>query len=362
MKSVIVLSFLLSLMILVPACNDGGSTAPNVTPRQEVGSLALLFSNPPSDITQVVATVSRQGFEARTVTLMIHDSTQSASGSFADVPVGMWHLRVQAFDQDSVVRFAGETDVDVHPGQIAQVTLQLVPTSGGIQITVTWGQPPLPANGLMAYYPLNGNADDVSGNGNTGVVSGAVPTANRHGTPNSALWFDGVNDNITIPSSPSLHPIDQMTIAFWIRVDRMQNNYLSVLTKSNPANPLSSREYRVDLKFGGPVYYYFQVHSAGDGYEQHTVFSNNLSGHEWMFFTAVIDRQNHVMKTYVNGVLNVETDDSYSSFNTNDDPLMIAMESETWPDHSPFLGALDEIRLYNRALTPPEIQALYTAP
>ena len=361
MKPIIAVSFLLSSFAFFSSCSDKGVVDPNAVTPQELGKLSLLFSTPPPEITQVVAILSRQGYTTRTLSLTIHDTTQSASGSFSDVPVGVWHLIVEARDSSAIVRYRGETDVQVNPGQIAQVNLQMLPTSGGIQITVTWGTPN-PSGGLIAYYPLNGNANDLSGNGNNGVVSGAIPTANRHGSPNSAFWFDGIDDKITIASSQSLHPLNQLTIAFWIRTDSMHDNYLSVLQKSGPGQNLSYREYVVHLKQAFPLLFYCQVHSAGDGGTQHTVFSNNFSTHQWLFFTAVIDRQNHVMKTYMNGVFNQQINDSYSSFNANNYPLMIGVEAETWPDHSPFLGALDEIRLYNRALTSAEIVALYSMP
>jgi len=359
MKRTFQLPLLLAIFFL--ACNDSGSNSPNVVPSYELSKMTLSFSAPPPEIAQVVAAISRQGFATRTLSLTIHDSTQSASGSFSDVPVGVWHLMVEALDSGAVVRYRGETDVQVQPGQTAQVSLQMLSTSGGIQITVTWGTPN-PSHGLMAYYPLNGNANDLSGNGNNGVISGAVPTANRHGTPSSAFWFDGIDDKITIASSQSLHPLNQLTIAFWIRTDSMHNNYLSVLQKSGPGQNLSNREYVVHLKQASALLFYCQVHSAGDGGTQHTVFSNNFSPHQWLFFTAVIDRQNHFMKTYVNGVFNQQVNDGYSSFNANNYSLMIGVEAETWPDHSPFLGALDEIRLYNRALTSAEIVTLYNMP
>ena len=357
MKPIILSAFSLFLTLCAACVDRGGDTSGVVAP-QEVGRLALLFSSPPPEITHIVATLSRQGYTTRTLALVIQDSTH-ASGSFNDVVVGTWHLRVEAFDSGSIAQYAGETDVEVRPGQLSQVALQLVSTTGSIQITVTWGTPPVPPAGLVAYYPLNGNASDLSGNGNNGVVSGPIPTADRHGSPNSAMLFDGVDDMITIASSPSLHPLNQLTIAFWFRTDSMHDNYLSVLQKSGPGQNLSNREYVVHLKQGSPVLFYCQVHSAGDGGTQHTVFSNNFGTHQWLFFTAVINRQNHSMQTYMNGVFNQQIYDNYSSFNANDYPLMIGVEAETWPDHSPFRGALDEVRLYNRALTTTEIQALY---
>ena len=56
----------------------------------------------------------------------------------------------------------------------------------------------VPSEGLVAYYPFNGNANDVSENGNNGTVSCATLTANKDGDENSAYSFDGDQDQITI--------------------------------------------------------------------------------------------------------------------------------------------------------------------
>ena len=58
----------------------------------------------------------------------------------------------------------------------------------------------VPANGLVGWWPFNGNANDESGNNNNGTVNGATLTSDRFGNQGSAFGFDGVNDNITIPS------------------------------------------------------------------------------------------------------------------------------------------------------------------
>jgi choice-of-anchor C domain-containing protein len=105
--------------------------------------------------------------------LAVSDSTQSASGSFADVEPGMWHLRVVALDSAGSTRYSGETNVDVQPGQTAQVTLQLEPTTGGgIAIFVTWGSggPNLLVNGSFeegpwvgTYLPLDSGSTAIAG-------------------------------------------------------------------------------------------------------------------------------------------------------------------------------------------------------
>ncbi len=54
----------------------------------------------------------------------------------------------------------------------------------------------LPKEGLVGYWPFNGNANDESGNGNHGTVNGATLSSDRNGVANSAYNFDGVDDYI----------------------------------------------------------------------------------------------------------------------------------------------------------------------
>ena len=56
----------------------------------------------------------------------------------------------------------------------------------------------VPTDGLVAWYPLNGNANDESGNGNNGDVIGALPTIDRLGQESSAYSFNGSNQYIGI--------------------------------------------------------------------------------------------------------------------------------------------------------------------
>ena len=65
--------------------------------------------------------------------------------------------------------------------------------------TMTIGQVPtyVPANGLVGWWPFNGNANDESGNNNNGTVNGATLTSDRFGNSNMAYNFDGINDYIS---------------------------------------------------------------------------------------------------------------------------------------------------------------------
>ena len=67
-------------------------------------------------------------------------------------------------------------------------------------------------NGLVGWWPFNGNANDESGNGNNGTVGGATLTTDRNGVANQAYNFN--SNYIEVLSSPSLS-ITQGTINFW---------------------------------------------------------------------------------------------------------------------------------------------------
>ena len=68
--------------------------------------------------------------------------------------------------------------------------------------TISFAQIPsyVPSNGLVGWWPFNGNANDESGNGNNGTVNGATLTADRFGVADKAYSFDGVDDYIQAPN------------------------------------------------------------------------------------------------------------------------------------------------------------------
>src|SRR5690242_9009348 len=72
--------------------------------------------------------------------------------------------------------------------------------------------------GLVAYYPFNGNANDASGNGNNAVFNNATLTSDRFANAGSAYSFNGIDNYMRIPNSPSLNPANQISICVWVKV------------------------------------------------------------------------------------------------------------------------------------------------
>lgn len=209
-------------------------------------------------------------------------------------------------------------------------------------------------DGIMAYYPFNGDANDHSGNNNHGEEYGGIEYA--PGVSGESASFDGINDYIRVASNPSLNPADQLSISFWVKVDGITNEWSPIVHKGGPQlTGLANREYAVWLHSNS----YFHVTSAGDAAQQNASYNCCAKLNDWTHFVAIIDRQNHRLTTYVDGILRFEGNDPYSTFNNNNRALIIGWSEETYSTYSPFNGQLDELRIYDRALTEDEVRRLY---
>jgi hypothetical protein len=268
-------------------------------------------------------------------------------------------LRVNAYDEYNVMRYTGETNISVFPGDTTRAYLALLPATGVVEIHVTWGGSPVPAR-LMLYMPFNGTLQDSSGNGNHGTANHPSYTTDRWGNSTGAYEFNGVNNFITVPNSSSLNPFNQLSISFWYRADSITNNYSPLLTKTEGGYLYNTmaREFVLELK-ASSLYPYFKLFSAGDGGDQHEVTTLGHAMHQWHHVVATIDRVKHVMQIWVNGVIAGSADDSYSSIYINTHPLLIGGSEEMWEAYTVPKGAMDELRMYNRALTGAQVLYLY---
>jgi hypothetical protein len=214
----------------------------------------------------------------------------------------------------------------------------------------------VPTNGLVGYWPFNGNANDESGNGNNGTVNGATLTTDRFGSLNSAYFFGGNNGvKITVQDAISLRP-QTLTLNSWVFISNstMWNNVLSKRiassnknsyaifeSGSNVSSQVNSEPYNMTITINGTQY--------------QTNNSSPISLGTWSMLTSSFDGS--IMKFYVNGQLtssvNFTGTITYSS-----DPLYFGTSG--YFSGQNFSGKLDEIGIWNRALTQQEITALYT--
>jgi hypothetical protein len=213
--------------------------------------------------------------------------------------------------------------------------------------------------GLVAYYPFNGNANDASGNTHHGSVFGPVLAYDRHGMGRAAYQFDGIDDYIELPDEASFD-FTEYTISVWVRVDTLPivpapmqpGKYTTINKGSNLGN------YTLYVaKYGGASYCNLSyAHRVSVGTWSMGCYDGNLYRFNWYNVTITMDTEINI---YVDGVLQC-TSSGMTAALQNDDNVLIG-KLRTGVDELPFKGFIDDVRFYNRALSSTEIQQLYNA-
>lgn len=196
-------------------------------------------------------------------------------------------------------------------------------------------------SGLVAHYPFNGNARDESWNHNDGVVSQAVPTVDRFGASDCAYSFDGKTSYIKCSSIPALKIRTNLTIALWIR--RASVSAVVLIKGNNRENA-----YSISLDSDGSVSF---------NHQDFRVVNHTSLAPPGTWFHVVWTVCPESSRLYLNGALVDET--AGGEFFTGDGDLYIGAIDDP-PVGWFFAGALDELRIYNRVLSPAEAMQLYT--
>ena len=212
-------------------------------------------------------------------------------------------------------------------------------------------------DGLVAYYPLDKDARDYSENGNHGTVSGAVLGG---GVKSGAYNFDGVDDYISFPEIVSNANIraSGVTYSAWIKLDTIKE---SRVVGQQPYNGYS------DYASGG-----IGVSSVGKAlsicYDENINYkyvtgTTTLQTGTWYHIVSTYSSSDKYLRLYVNGTKE-GLDSLITTFNviTANNSNRIGLKDHATP--YPTDGLIDEVRIYNRALTQEEVSILYetTAP
>lgn len=213
-------------------------------------------------------------------------------------------------------------------------------------------------DGLVAWYELDGNGIDSSGNGHDGVVNGATATTDRDGNAGAAMSFDGTDfislGGLDIPSGS-----DELTLAAWINTNEFdQRRILSKATGIGTEDhyfmlgTIGSGQVRSRLRTGGSVTY-TPYSAPGD-----------IPSNVWTHVAMVYDGTQ--MRFYVNGI---PSDNPSPTSQMSPQPKTGTVDTNvgvnTWIGQNPvggysFVGAIDDVRIYNRSLSAEELQEVMT--
>jgi len=203
------------------------------------------------------------------------------------------------------------------------------------------------ASNLVAYYPFNGNANDESGNGNNGTINGATLTTDRNGTPNSAYYFDGISNYISILDNPNINvqASQSFSISFWAKHDAY-NNAIYMISKYKGS--FGEPSYAIGTGSYGDSYSWFEF-TPSNGIENRG--NIDLNNPNWHNITTVF-KSGISVTIYVDGVLDISKPTTYTGSIINLRNLTIGCGSNLAQFYK---GSIDEIKIYNRALTDSEI-------
>ncbi len=201
----------------------------------------------------------------------------------------------------------------------------------------------IPADSLVGYWPFNGNANDESGYGNNGIVTGATLTTDRFGNPNKAYRFDG-NDLISISHSATLNMLDSLSFSVWVKPQTLAGTRM-IFGKSNYT---TRTNYLLRVKPNGYIQWEYDGYTDTD--------SVPLELNTWHHIVVTATGPGLIKRVYIDNQLIKETITSSGPFGQITDPFTIGYASY---GAEYFIGAIDDIRMYNKVLSINEIGSLF---
>ncbi|MCO7274152.1 LamG-like jellyroll fold domain-containing protein [Cellulosimicrobium cellulans] len=187
---------------------------------------------------------------------------------------------------------------------------------------------------------------DTSGWGQTGAVSGGTTwVTGRSGT---ALRFDGSTGRVTVPDAASLDLAGTMTVAAWVRPERVATQHVVKKARSYEVDG-----YELSVASTGRPFFRVNQASSGDAFRVNATSVPVADGSTWTHLVGTFDGAR--LRLFVNGVEQGSVAGP-AAVGTNALPLAIGDQSG---GGYPFQGAVDGVRLYDRALSAAEVAALY---
>ena len=200
----------------------------------------------------------------------------------------------------------------------------------------------LPTGNLIAGYPLNGNAQDVSGNALHGTPSGVSWVNDREGTPNKAAHFNGISSNIHVPNDDLLNFQDALSIACWIKIDQFLEHEQHPVSHGSWQN-----RYKISI---GDQNIRFTVNTS-DAIKDLDSETVPVAG-QWYHLAVIYDGTD--MEIWLDGKLDAFTSHTGLINKTTFD-LAFGQNLPGINDYN-FKGALDAVSIFDYGLFPSQIK------
>jgi len=218
----------------------------------------------------------------------------------------------------------------------------------------------IPTDHLVAWYPFNGNANDASGNGHNGIIVGAIPTTDRWGNANCAYAFDGYT-GVERYISAHIGQHDTISFSVWFKSPYPTTYYPDILNYGTlnrlEINILGNNPIYV---LGGTVGEIEAGADAGGSWSPNILSNEHVDDNIWHCAVACFVPYDNVYFYIDAQLIGIA---GYTPNNPTDDLLYIGREindNAAGGMHlTHFNGSIDDIRIYNKLLTPSEITAIF---
>ena len=211
----------------------------------------------------------------------------------------------------------------------------------------------VPTDGLVGYWPFNGNANDQSGNGNNGTVISGLLSNDRLGNANSSYYLNGQTDYITVPSVSSMLP-NRLTMSVWIKIP---SNY----TGNNGIGPIiRARFYGYVLWFDSSNGSIINILHHNSSATTTTNTPSNINDNQWHQIVGTFDGTNNNL--YLDGQLisTAVTTTLSNLYYVSDGPVAFGRDGNNPSTATAmYQGWIDDIGIWNRALSQQEITNMY---
>ncbi|MBI2258629.1 MAG: T9SS type A sorting domain-containing protein [Flavobacteriia bacterium] len=212
-------------------------------------------------------------------------------------------------------------------------------------------------NGRVAFYPLDGDAIDISSNQLNGTLIGAVPANDRNNNLNSALTFDGVNDYVSLPNSQLLKPQFPFSIAFWAKINESEatvfytSDYIDQYYYGFWVGITLENEVHINFGDGG---------NSGTSSRQSKVASQLLPVGSWHHILCVVRSAND-MDIYIdceNAGGNYSGEGELQMvYSSSASPRLCNAVAQSALDPTFMNGSIDELMIWNREVTLEELKS-----
>ncbi len=218
------------------------------------------------------------------------------------------------------------------------------------------------SNGLIAWYPFYENCKDASGNGNNGTLQGGVSLSqDRFGITDYAYNFDGLALTYIDCGNSSTFDIQSggLSVSAWIYPVAGGAGLQAVMSKAsaNTNNVLGTYELYLENR----VPKFAITHMNGSPWYTICNTSDTLNYGQWYYLTAIADASSNELRIYIDGQLKSSTAWSGTYYGGQQKLLIGSNYKSNFASQYMynFSGKIDNVRLYNRAISANEIQALY---